>query len=472
MILSYSTGDNLLNGGDGNDSLSTTESFGYNTPSGNNTLNGGAGNDILSVDGSTGDNLLNGGDGNDILTYISYQVVGRNTLNGGNGDDLFFLSVYPSYLETTPSDLVIQTVDGGTGKDTLSVSYQSDPNGITTTFNATTNIGSITPSRNQVSFKNIEELNITGTAYNDYLVGSNGNDSLDGGRGGNDTIIGGAGNDSLRVFDSSGNSLFSGGDGDDKLSVGGSSSGNNLLSGGDGNDSLNVSGYFDGDMYGAASGNNTLNGGAGDDYLSIGISKGNNLLSGGDGNDSLSVSTDYETFYTAAGNNTLNGGAGDDYLSVSRGSTGDNLLSGNDGDDTLSASGASGNNTLYGGNGNDILTGGKGNDTIYGGAGIDTFAFGSYNEGIETISDFNATNELIQVSAAGFGGGLSTSSVQKSQFTIGASATTSAQRFIYDSTTGGLYFDQDGSAPGFTQVKFAQLSAGLSLTENNFVLVY
>ncbi|MBD0389489.1 MAG: calcium-binding protein, partial [Nostoc sp. C3-bin3] len=57
------------------------------------------------------------------------------------------------------------------------------------------------------------------------------------------------------------------------------------------------------------------------------------------------------------------------------------------------------------------------------------------------------------------------------QFTLGTSATTSTQRFIYDNSTGGLFFDQDGSAAKFTQVKFAQLSVGLTLTNNNFVVV-
>ncbi|MEH2302964.1 MAG: hypothetical protein V7K88_29345 [Nostoc sp.] len=79
-------------------------------------------------------------------------------------------------------------------------------------------------------------------------------------------------------------------------------------------------------------------------------------------------------------------------------------------------------------------------------------------------------NDLIQVSAFGFDGGLSIGSLQKSQFTIGTSATTSAQRFIYDNITGALYYDQDGSTGVFNQVKFAQLSAGLSLTNNNFVV--
>ncbi|MEH1831743.1 MAG: calcium-binding protein, partial [Nostoc sp.] len=66
---------------------------------------------------------------------------------------------------------------------------------------------------------------------------------------------------------------------------------------------------------------------------------------------------------------------------------------------------------------------------------------------------------------------LSIGSLQTSQFTIGTSATTSNQRFIYNNITGGLYFDLDGSAGGFTQVKFAQLLSGVSLTKNNFVVV-
>ncbi|PHM05689.1 calcium-binding protein, partial [Nostoc sp. 'Peltigera malacea cyanobiont' DB3992] len=210
------------------------------------------------------------------------------------------------------------------------------------------------------------------------------------------------------------------------------------------------------------SGNNTLKGGAGDDYLSINGRTGN-FLNGDDGNDTLSTSGTSDTSNGSDYGNTLNGGTGDDSLRVDY-SKGSNQLSGGDGNDTLSAYSALGNNTFYGGNGNDILTSGFGNDT---------FVFYNYNEGVDTIYDFNATNELIQISAAGFGGGLSIGSLLKtSQFTIGTSATTSNQRFIYNSATGGLFFDLDGSASGFTQVQFAQLSTGLSLSENNFVVVY
>ncbi|MGF2037061.1 MAG: hypothetical protein RMZ43_017380 [Nostoc sp. CmiVER01] len=100
-----------------------------------------------------------------------------------------------------------------------------------------------------------------------------------------------------------------------------------------------------------------------------------------------------------------------------------------------------------------------------------TIAFNSFNEGIDRLYNFDATNELIQVSAAGFGGGLSPGSLQTNQFSIGASATTSTQRFIYNDATGALFFDQDGSASAFTQVQFGQLSSGLVLTTNNFVVV-
>ena len=381
------SGNNLLCGGDGNDSLSTSGISTYRegpnfSSSGNNTLNGGAGNDTLRAEYSTGNNFLSGDDGNDSLSISAYlfeysggslyfSSSGNNTLNGGAGDDTLgaehstgsnFLSggdgndsfsLSPTFPDTAPSYLVTQTVDGGKGDDLLSVDYTLATGGIITTINPTTNIESITAGKYGVSYKNIERLNISGTAYNDNIVGSNGNDTLGG-----------------------------------------------------------VNAY----------GNDTIDGGAGNDRLIVDYSLGDNLLFGGDGND------------------------------------------------TLTASGAYGKNTLIGGNGNDYLTGGSGNDSLYGGTGTDTFTFNGYNEGVDRLYDFNATNELIQVSAANFGGELSIGSLQKSQFRIGTSATTSNQRFIYDNVTGALFFDQDGSASGFTQVKFAQLSAGVTLTINNFVV--
>ncbi|MEH2248575.1 MAG: calcium-binding protein [Nostoc sp.] len=385
-----------------------------NGQGGNDKIDGLSGNDILR--GGAGNDTLIGGAGNDTLE----SGEGRNSLVGGIGDD---------YLNADLSTGK-NTLNGGAGKDTLSAS---------------------------------------GSTGDNLLLGGDGNDSLS-----TSYLLTNYG---YSYITSSGNNTLNGNAGDDTLSAE-SRQGNNFLSGGDGNDSLSTSGYDEYRSYFSfsSSGNNTLDGGAGNDTLNANYSTGNNLLSGGDGNDFLSTSSyvfttsggDY--YDLSSGDNTLKGGAGADNLIVDY-STGKNLLSGGDGNDTLSASNAVGNNTLDGGNGNDILIGGKGNDSLIGGAGTDTFVLNSYNKGVDRLYDFNATNELIQVSAAGFGGGLSIGSLQTSQFTLGTSATTSNQRFIYDNITGGLYFDPDGSASGFTQVKFAQLSAGLSLTKNNFVVV-
>nr|WP_118169854.1 calcium-binding protein [Nostoc sphaeroides] len=598
-------GDQLLSGDDGNDTLSAS---GYETrdgenyyTSGNNTLNGGAGDDYLIVNFSKANNLLNGGDGNDTF-FKNYS--GNDTIDGGIGDDLLSYNTsdgsynitggITSTFNTTTNigsitlgtnrfsyknierleiegteydDLIVgsnrndtldpgtsgnDTIDGGIGDDLLS--YNNPDNNtseeITSTFDATTNTGTITGAGSRVSYKNIERLNITGGFDNDLIVGSNGNDTLDPGRSGNDTVDGGKGDDLLKFLNYASEGITStfnattntgtitGGESRvsykniERLDITGTSN-DDLIVGSNGNDTLDSSG-----------GNDTIDGGRGDDLLSytanssegitstfdattntgtitgagsrvsyknierleIAGTESNDLIVGSNGNDkiignnSFFVGNEDDTVDFISGNDIIDGGAGDDLLIVhdsgdseskritstfnattNTGSItdGTNQVSyknierldiiGTQSDDFIV--GGNGNDTLNGAGGNDTLIGGKGNDSLIGGSGTDTFAFNSFNEGIDRIYDVNATNELIQVSAAGFGGGLSPGSLQTSQFTIGASATTSTQRFIYNDVTGALFFDQDGSAIAFTQVQFGQLSSGLSLTKNNFVVV-
>ncbi|MDZ8186777.1 MAG: calcium-binding protein [Nostoc sp. ChiSLP02] len=452
-VKGFDKSDDVINGQGGNDKIDGL--------SGNDLLRGGAGNDTLiggagddTLVGGAGNNLLNGNNGNDLLCIQNYygflgstsyenkpRLDGNNTFNGGAGNDILNAS------RSTGNNLL----NGGDGNDYLDISSYNDY-----------------------------------TLYSDYSAL------------GNNTLNGGAGVDTLNANYSSGENLLNGGTGNDKLSANGSK-GNNLLNGGDGNDSVSISGQYQNeeDSYGRfptfdfdsrSLGNNTLNGGNGDDTLGASGSKGNNLLNGGDGNDYLDISGSYSyysnqyydeydgTYYNevrendslSLGNNTLKGGAGNDTLNAG-GSTGTNLLSGGDGNDYIFALNASGNNIFKGDCGNDTLNGGFGNDSLYGGAGNDTFVFNSYNRGVDTIYDFNATNDVIQIP---FGYDFGSKGVlSAAQFTIGASATTTAQRFIYNSTTGALFFDHDGSAGTFTQIQFALVTAGLSLTNNNFVVV-
>jgi Ca2+-binding RTX toxin-like protein len=420
-VINGQAGDDIIDGKSGNDLL--------RGGAGNNTLNGGTGDDTLSAAGSTGDNLLFGGDGNDSLD-----------VSGNYSTRFDELSDYRS--------LGNNTLNGDTGNDTL---------------------------------------NSSGSTGDNLLFGGDGDDSLNASAGYSQDSSGGSSD-----YRSLGNNTLNGGTGNDTLSASGSK-GDNLLSGDDGNDSLDISGnYYYNYSYDYSdsrpSGTNTLEGGAGDDNLSAGGSTGDNLLSGGDGNDSFNlIINSPDTDLSDLVIQTVDGGNGNDSLSASYYFAAGEITSTfnattNTGSirvgmyqvnynniERLNISGTSYDDLIVGSNGNDTLIGGNGNDSLYGGNGTDTFGFYNYNGGVDTISDFNATNELIQVDVRF--GGLSIGSVSDAQFTIGTSATTSNQRFIYDDSTGGLYFDQDGSAAGSTQVKFAQLSTGLSLTNNNFVVV-
>ncbi|MEH2142888.1 MAG: calcium-binding protein [Nostoc sp.] len=493
-----STGNNLLNGGDGNDDLFAFGNVMYYNPDpdndnhpslGNNTLNGGAGDDRLNASHSSGDNLLNGGNGNDYLSATAQDdrnyrpTSGNNTLNGGAGDDTLdaYLSTGNNLLSggdgndsinasTTGND----TIDGGTGNDLLSYfNYSANyTKGITSTFNATTNIGSITMGTHRVSYKNIERLGISGTQYDDLIVGSNGNDTLSEGygSGGNDTINGGIGDDLLSFQNNNSTkgitSTFNA-----TTNIGSITDGTTRVSYKN-IERLDILGTQYDDLIVGSNGNDTLSGGYG----------GNDTIDGGIGDDLLSFGNYYNSTkgITSTFNATNNSGSITDgtnrviYKNIERlnirGTNFDDLIVGSNGNDTLDG-GDGGNDILIGGNGNDILIGGNGNDSLIGGSGTDTFAFNSFNQGIDRLDDFKATSELIQVAADGFGGGLSIGSLKTSQFTLGASATTSTQRFIYNNITGALFFDKDGSGNAFTQVQFAQLSAGLSLTKNNFAVV-
>ena len=51
-------------------------------------------------------------------------------------------------------------------------------------------------------------------------------------------------------------------------------------------------------------------------------------------------------------------------------------------------------------------------------------------------------------------------------------ATTTLQRIIYESDTGDLWFDADGSGAGATRVRFADLAGGLAgMTQSEFTVI-
>src|SRR5262249_2839436 len=63
-------------------------------------------------------------------------------------------------------------------------------------------------------------------------------------------------------------------------------------------------------------------------------------------------------------------------------------------------------NVIVGNSGDNIISGKGGADMLTGNAGADTFVFDAFANGMATVTDFAHGVDALQISAAGFGGGL------------------------------------------------------------------
>jgi serralysin len=508
--LSGGSGNDTVDGGTGDDLIYLDEGNDYlNIVSGgNDTFYGGSGDDYIY--GYTGNEYYYGEDGNDNLLGSSGNDyldggAGTDTLSGGSGNDTISSDGDGGiYNGDTENDVMFsglggETMDGGTGIDLIDhTAYDGDyifdmATGLTnfsgelyTNFENTT-MG----DGNDSVMGNVSNNVINGGIGNDSLNGSSGNDTLSGGNG-NDTLLGSSGTD--RLLGGTGNDLYGvDNTGDvivelpnqgidrvnssityiltpnvENLTLTGSSAINgtgntlnNVITGNSGNNNLNGS-----------SGNDTLSGGNGNDTL-LGSSGGDSLV-GGIANDLYGVDNTGDVIVelpnqgidlvnssityiltpnvenlTLTGSSAING----------TGNTLNNVVTGN-----------GVNNSLNGGGGNDTLTGGVGSDTLIGNTGNDFFLFNSQNQGSDRITDFNVTDDTILVSGSGFGGGLTVGTLATNAFRLGSSATTSAHRFIYNSSNGGLFFDVDGNG-GSSSVQIATLNTGLAMTNQDIVVI-
>ena len=401
--------------GAGTDTLQNVENLtgsAYNDTltgdAGANTLTGGAGNDVL--DGGAGDDVLDGGVGTDTATYSGASAAvsvdlsvgkatggaGNDTLTGvenvtGSGyDDTLTGDANANVLTGgSGNDMVSggagnDTLDGGTGDDLLDGGVGTDTatySGASAAVSVDLSVGKATGGAGNDTLTGVE--NVTGSSYNDTLVGDANANVLSGGAG-NDVLSGGAGNDTLDG--GTGDDTLDGGAGTDTAIYSGASAAVNVdlstgkATGGAGNDTLtgieSVTGSSYNDTLVGDGGVNMLSGGAGDDILRGGA--GNDTLDGGTGNDTLDggAGMDTATYSSAAAAvnvdlsaGTATGGAGNDTI------TGIENVTGSSYNDTLV--GDAGNNVLSGGSGNDVIDGGAGNDTLDGGSGTDAVSYAS-----------------------------------------------------------------------------------------------
>ena len=159
----------------------------------------------------------------------------------------------------------------------------------------------------------------------------------------------------------------------------------------------------------------------------------------------------------------IDGLAGNDYI---RGGAGNDRLFGNPGNDSL-----------IGNAGNDILNGGAGNDILTGGAGRDVFLFGETTPfataelGIDRINDFTLEEDLIGLSKATFTTLSNNFATDFGKIIDDAAAGTSTASIVYNTTTGSLYYNTNGPAPGFGDGGlFASVFGKPVLTAENFTV--
>lgn len=499
-------GDDTLVGGDGNDLLVGGE--------GTDVIKGGSGNDTLIGGTSYYGDVLIGGEGSDVFKYnlvsemwlnmeYHYYTPSDIIVDFGYGDIIDIREITTNQI-TTNSDYLLfddkldEISDYVYGFDVGYVDYI-----ITNKINST-QFTLEKPSepwyRYSISILGsnvqLEETHPGSGLYvlAGSLLGTSGDDSLTGtdvaniseggeghdvisGNGGDDTLSGGQGQD--RLLGGDGNDILSGDDGHDTL-VGGA--GNDSLMGGEGQDRL--VGGADNDTLLGGEGHDILTGGAGKDSLEGGI--GDDSLWGGAGNDTLAGGAGHDTLYGDQGKDRLVGDSGNDWLSggagadVLIGGTGHDYLfggtendriSGDVGNDTLI--GFSGSDTLLGGAGKDWIEGGTGNDYLTGGAGKDVFIFSSALSvaGVDRITDFSVADDTIHLNSHIFTAlGEAGHKISSAEFRIGTAAQDATDHIIYNSSTGALFYDADGSGGAAAQ-KFAVIGSGLALSSADFLVV-
>ncbi|MEJ6850557.1 calcium-binding protein [Sinorhizobium fredii] len=215
---------------------------------------------------------------------------------------------------------------------------------------------------------------------------------------------------------------------------------------------------------------------AGNDFIDGGL--GADTMEGGSGNDTYVVNETGDVIDEVA-----HGGSGIDTVrsSISLSLVASAKVVGAVENLTLLGTGntnATGNglaNTLIGNSGNNILNGGAGKDKLTGGLGNDTFFFNSTlsaTTNVDSITDFNVANDTIRLENAVFTAIVGTGTLTAAQFvknTTGLAADAS-DRIIYESDTGKLFYDSNGSAAGGS-VHFATVSTNLGITAADFFVV-
>jgi Ca2+-binding RTX toxin-like protein len=426
------TGNNRLYGGGGKDTLVGN--------GGHDVLSGEGGDDFLVASKSTG-SLFDGGDGIDWISYesetvgITLNLDGSANAGGASNDKVYAIeNAYGSHHDDTitGTDGVDNVIDGSEGLDKL-----------------------------------------FGLGGNDTLKGGFGNDTLDGGKG-NDTLDGGQDDDTL-IVDTAGDVVIevAGGGTADRVMARASYT---LAADADvekltttssaGVSAIDLTGNKLSQEIAGNAGENTLKDGGG----------AADVLRGLGGNDTYLVYSVGTTIVESAAQGALDKVLSNVDFALGAGVHVEQLA-------TTSGAGVSGIDltgneiaqTVIGNAGSNILDGKEGSDTLSGLSGMDFFVFstalGATN--VDTITDFSVAADTIQLENAIFAALATTGTLAADAFQANATglAADASDRIVYETDTGKLFYDADGSGAGATGIQFATVTDGLALTNADFVVI-
>jgi Ca2+-binding RTX toxin-like protein len=438
----------------------------------------GTGNALANrITGNEGDNVIDGGAGVDVM-------------NGGAGADTYYVD--------NAADQVVEAVRGG-GADTViaSTSY------------------TLTDYADNLTLTGSGDLSATGNSINNAIIGNSGRNLIDGGaskdaldgreagdlyavRNARDGVAGEiqdtgtTGIDEVRVtYETVGYAIFNDKDTGIERIVVGTGTGANADTSGTAKIAVSAAKVLNALTIIGNAGANRITGTAFADTIDGGA--GGDTMSGGAGNDTYYVDdlkdrvseralSGFDTVYSSV---SFKLSSGVDALVL----TGTADLSGTGGNDANTITGNGGANLLDGGKGDDLLMGMGGNDRLIGRLGVDTLEGGSGADRFvfvtalhagdlpDTVTDFSsAEGDVIELGRSAFRGlGRTLGTISEDQFWSAPgviAAHDSTDRLLYDSSSGKLWYDEDGSG-GVGSVLVAQFGTTTHpvLSYSDFVLI-
>ncbi|MFI0844015.1 calcium-binding protein [Mesorhizobium sp. IMUNJ 23232] len=423
--------DSVLGGGEGNDNIVGREerSFLYGEE-GNDTLTGRAGNDELD-----------GGEGVD-------------TMRGGGGSDL--------YKVDDARDVVVEA--RGAGGDTVLAS-------VSFALAAGVEVEVLAP----VDSAGNAPINLTGNEFSQTIQGNAGENTLKGGGPGGqaDELIGLGGNDHYIVYNA-GDLIFetaTEGEADRVLAGVSYTLGSGVhiemltTTSGSGTDAINLTG-------------NALKqeiiGNAGENILHDGGKGAADIMQGLSGNDTYRVFNSEDVIVE-----TATQGAADRVIAAVDYALGKGVhveiltTNGSAGTTAIDLTGNEFAQEIVGNAGMNFIDGKGGSDTLRGGSGKDFFVFSTAlgTANVDTIVDYSVAADTIQLVDAVFSA-LPAGPLAAAAFRANTTglATDASDRIIYETDTGKLFYDPDGTGAA-TRIHFATLSGGLALTHQDFQVV-